>query len=77
MVRFVKGKVYDELIERMVSLARNVSDLNKRVAQLELEQLEHKDEDDIPLDKLLTNKDGLLSYKRLRERRNGANDNRD
>ena len=77
MVRLVNGKVYDELIERMVSLARNVSDLNQRLAQLELEQLEHKDEDDIPLDKLLTNKDGLLSYKRLRERRNGKNDNRD
>ena len=77
MVRLVNGKVYDELIERIISLARNVSDLNQRLAQLELEQLEHKDEDDIPLDKLLTNKDGLLSYKRLRERRNGKNDNRD
>ena len=73
--KWFRDSRYDALLERLVSVAQMVSKLNERVAQLELEGLSNKEDAPEPLDKLLTTEDGLLSYKKLLNRRNGEDDN--
>lgn len=72
-----KDSRYDALLDRMASVAQMVSKLNERVAQLELEGLSNNEDAPEPLDKLLTTNDGLLSYKKLLDRRNGKDVDRD
>lgn len=74
--KWFRDSRYDALLERLASVAQMVSKLNERVAQLELEGLSNKEDAPEPLDKLLTTKDGLLSYKKLLNRRNGEDDDR-
>lgn len=73
--KWFRDSRYDALLERLASVAQMVSKLNERVAQLELEGLSNKEDAPEPLDKLLTTEDGLLSYKKLLNRRNGEDDN--
>ena len=73
--KWFRDSRYDALLDRLVSVAQMVSKLNERVAQLELEGLSNKEDAPEPLDKLLTTNDGLLSYKKLLNRRNGEDDN--
>jgi len=73
--KWFRDSRYDALLDRLVSVAQMVSKLNERVAQLELEGLSNKEDAPEPLDKLLTTEDGLLSYKKLLNRRNGEDDN--
>ena len=74
--KWFRDSRYDALLDRLVSVAQMVSKLNERVAQLELEGLSNKEDAPEPLDKLLTTNDGLLSYKKLLNRRNGEDDDR-
>jgi hypothetical protein len=73
--KWFRDSRYDALLDRLASVAQMVSKLNERVAQLELEGLSNKEDAPEPLDKLLTTEDGLLSYKKLLNRRNGEDDN--
>ena len=73
--KWFRDSRYDALLERLASVAQMVVKLNERVAQLELEGLSNKEDAPEPLDKLLTTEDGLLSYKKLLNRRNGEDDN--
>ena len=73
--KWFRDSRYDALLDRLASVAQMVVKLNERVAQLELEGLSNKEDAPEPLDKLLTTEDGLLSYKKLLNRRNGEDDN--
>jgi hypothetical protein len=73
--KWFRDSRYDALLDRLASVAQMVVKLNERVAQLELEGLSNTEDAPEPLDKLLTTEDGLLSYKKLLNRRNGEDDN--